>query len=94
MATTPAAVLRGWRTFRAMHFEIVGDISGIEIIAAGRGILRLKHLRKRHGGRRWRKLKGNATVRLINGSIRRAEIHWYEAHGVGRRGLKIKRFLD
>jgi hypothetical protein len=77
-----------------MHFEIVGDITDIEIIATGRGIRRLKQLRKRHNGRRWRKLKGIATVRLINGSIRRAEIHWYEAHGVGRRGLKIKRFLD
>ena len=77
-----------------MHFEIVSDIADVEIIATGRGIRRLKHLRKRHGGRRWRKLKGNAIVRLINGSIRRAEIHWYEAHGVGRSGLKIKRFLD
>ena len=77
-----------------MHFEIVGDITDVEIIATGRSIRRLKHLRKRHGGRRWRKLKGNATVRLMNGSIRRAEIHWYEAHGVGRKGLKIKRFLD
>jgi len=46
------------------------------------------------GGRNWRKLKGNASVRLADGSIRRAEIHWYEAHGVGRKGLKIKRFLD
>lgn len=77
-----------------MHFEIVGDITDVEIIATGRAIRRLKYLRKRHGGRRWRKLKGNATVRLINGSIRRADIHRYEAHGVGRRGLKIKRFLD
>ncbi len=77
-----------------MHFQIVGEITEIEVIASGRGIRRLKHLRKRHGGRRWRKLKGHATVRLLNGSIRRAEIHWYEAHGVGRQGLKIKRFLD
>jgi hypothetical protein len=77
-----------------MFFEIVGDITDIEIIATGRGIRRLRRLRKRHGGRRWRKLKGNATVRLLNGSIRPAEIHWYEAHGVGRKGMKIKRFLD
>ena len=75
-------------------FEVVGEITDIEIIASGRGINRLKHLRKRHGGRRWRKLKGNATVRLNNGALRRAEIHWYEAHGVGKHGLKIKRFLD
>jgi len=74
--------------------EIVGDITDIEIIATGRGIRRLKHLRKRYGGRRWRKLKGVAMVRLTRGSTRRAEVHWYEAHGVGRKGLKIKRFLD
>jgi hypothetical protein len=74
--------------------EIVGDISEIETIASGRGIRRLKHLRKRFGGRRWRKLKGVATVRIADGSTRRAEVHWYEAHGVGRKGLKIKRFLD
>lgn len=75
-------------------FEIVGDITNLQVIATGRGIRRLKTLRKRHGGRRWRKLKGDATVRLTNGSLRRAEVHWYEAHGVGQRGLKIKRFLD
>ena len=75
-------------------FEIVGDIAKIQVIATGRGIRRLQTLRKRHGGRRWRKLKGDATVRLANGSLRRAEIHRYEAHGVGKRGLKIKRFLD
>jgi hypothetical protein len=50
--------------------------------------------RKRYGRGRWRKLKGDATVRLADGSLRRAEIHWYEAHGVGKKGLKIKRFLD
>jgi hypothetical protein len=72
--------------------ELVGDITNVQVIATGQGIRRLKTLRKRHGGRPWR--KGNATVRLVNGSLRRAEIHWYEAHGVGKRGLKIKRFLD
>ena len=75
-------------------FEIVGDITNIQVIATGRGIRRLKNLRKRYGGRRWRKLKGNATVRLVSGSLRQAEIHWYEGHGVGKKGLKIKRFLD
>ena len=75
-------------------FEIVGDITNIQVIATGRGIKRLKSLRKRYGGRRWRKLKGTATVRLVSGSLRQAEIHWYEAHGVGKKGLKIKRFLD
>jgi len=77
-----------------VHFEILGEITEIEVIAAGRGIRRLKFLRKRYGGRQWRKLKGRATVHLASGSIRRAEVHWYEAHGVGRKGWKIKRFLD
>ena len=77
-----------------MHFEIVGEVSEIETIASGRGIRRLKYLRKRYGGRQWRKRKGFALVRLSNGSTRQAELHWYEAHGVGRKGLKIKRFLD
>jgi hypothetical protein len=77
-----------------MLFEIVGDISDIQTIATGRGIRRLKFLRKRYGGRFWRKQKGLASVRLAGGSIRQAEIHWYEAHGVGRVGWKIKHFLD
>ena len=76
-----------------MFFEIVGEIAEIDIVAKGRGIQRLKFLRKLYGGRNWRKLKGVANVRVA-GSIRRAEVHWYEAHGVGRRGWKIKRFLD
>ena len=74
--------------------RLIGDIRDVEVIATGRGIRRLKHLRRRHGSRRWRQLKGNATVRLINGLIRRAEIHRYEAHGVRRKGMKIKRFLN
>ena len=77
-----------------MYFEIAGEISGIEVMAAGRGVRRLRYLRRRYGGRRWRKLKGFAMVRLANGSVRRAEVHWYEAHGVGRKGWKIKRFVD
>jgi hypothetical protein len=77
-----------------MPFEIVGEITEVSVVAAGRGIRRLKFLRRRYGGRHWRKLKGMATVRLVNGSLRQAEVHWYEAHGVGRRAWKIKRFLD
>ena len=77
-----------------MHFEIVGEITDVEVIASGRGVRRLRFLRKRYGGRFWRKLKGNTTVQLLNRSVRRAEVHWYEAHGVGRKGWKIKRFLD
>lgn len=77
-----------------MYFEVVGTVTEVETIASGRGIKTLARLRKRYGGRRWRKLKGVATVRLASGRIRRAEVHWYEAHGVGREGWKIKRFLD
>ena len=77
-----------------MYFEIVGAVTKVETVASGRGIKTLARLRKRYGGRRWRKLKGVATVRIASGRIRRAEVHWYEAHGVGRKGWKIKRFLD
>jgi hypothetical protein len=66
----------------------------VEVIAAGRGVRRLTALRKRYGGARWRKLKGIARIRDELGELRRAELHWYEASGVGRRGMKIKRFLD
>jgi hypothetical protein len=76
------------------YVEILGEIAEIEVIASGRGVRRAAILRKRHGGARWRKLKGKALVRDIRGAVRPAELHWYEAHGVGRRGLKIKRFLD
>jgi hypothetical protein len=77
-----------------VYVEIIGNISEIETIATGRGIRRLAWLRKRYGAGRWRKLKGVAMIRLESGRIRRAEVHWYEAHGVGKRGLKVKRFLD
>lgn len=79
---------------KTMPFEIVGDITDIEIIAKGRGIHDLARLRKKYGTGQWRKLKGYAHVRLENGTIRYAEIHWYEAHGIGKKRFKIKRFLD
>jgi len=77
-----------------MHFTIAGDISQVETIAKGRGIRSLARLRAAFGGSNWRKMKGVATVELADGHRRRAEIHWYEAHGIGRKWLKIKRFLD
>ncbi len=77
-----------------MYFEIVSTITEIEVIAKGRGIRDLARLRKKYGAGRWRKLKGLASVRLENGPIRLAEIHWYETHGLGKKRLKIKRFLD
>lgn len=77
-----------------MYFEIIGEISDIKNIASGGGIRDIMRLQKQFGPGRWRKLKGVATVRLGNGRVRRAEVHWYEAHGIGRKKMKIKRFLD
>jgi hypothetical protein len=77
-----------------MYFEIVGEVADIEVIARGGGIRDIARLRRKYGPGRWRKLKGRAAVRLENGNIRDAELHWYEAHGIGRKRFKIKRFLD
>ena len=77
-----------------MHFDIVGDITDIETIAIGSRIRDIARLRKQFGPGRWRKLKGVAKVRVASGNIRTAELHWYEAHGIGKRKMKIKRFLD
>jgi hypothetical protein len=74
-------------------FEILGPIGNVEVIAAGRGVKMAKILRRRYGGDRWRKMKGTALVREDNGDSYEAEIHWYEAHGVGKRAWKIKRRL-
>lgn len=77
-----------------MKFAIVGSIANPEVIAAGPGIRVRAYLRKAYGHARWRKMKGAATVRLPNGALRKVELHWYEAHGIGKRELKIKRYLD
>ncbi|MGB8215387.1 MAG: hypothetical protein WCE68_17695 [Anaerolineales bacterium] len=77
-----------------MDFEIVGDIQFIETIAVGSRIRDLTYLQKVHGRGRWKKLKGIAVVILPNGNIRHVELHWYEAHGIGRKDMKIKRYLD
>lgn len=77
-----------------MYFEILGDMESIEVIASGRGVRQRALLRAAYGGDRWRKMKGEAQVVLDDGSVRRAEIHWFEAHGVGRRRFKIKRILE
>ena len=76
------------------RFEIISELSSIETIAAGRNIRDLSRLMKMHGEGHWRKLKGIALVRLPSGRVRRAELHWYEAHGIGKRDFKIKRYLD
>jgi hypothetical protein len=77
-----------------MYFEIVGDVRHAETFAIGASIREIARLRKRFGRGRWRKRKGIARVRLEDGAIRQAEVHWYEAHGIGRRDFKIKRFID
>ena len=77
-----------------MHFEIIGEIEKAETIAIGGKIRDIMRIQKKYGPGRWRKLKGIAKVRLETGRILKAELHWYEAHGVGRKKIKIKRFLD
>ncbi len=76
------------------EFEIIGTIEAIEVIAVGNRIREIARLRKVYGSGRWRKLKGVAMVRFEDGTIHRVELHWYEAHGIGRKKLKIKEYLD
>lgn len=78
-----------------MQFEVIGEIRNKETIAQGHGIRELTKLRERFGPGRWRRCKGVATVLILDtGEARLAELHWYEAHGIGRRRVKIKRYLD
>ena len=77
-----------------MDFEILSKISDVEIIAVGSKIRILPFLQQEFGRGRWRKLKGIAEVKLSNGEIRLAEIHWFEAHGIGKKFLRIKHYLD
>jgi hypothetical protein len=76
-----------------MWFEILGDISNVETFAVGSGIREIARLRRAYGRARWRKRKGIARIRLPDGSVRVAELHWYEAAGIGRKEFKIKRLL-
>ena len=77
-----------------MNFTIISEITNIEIIAVSNSIRDLERLNKTYGKGRWRKLKGVATIRLDNGRIRVAELHWYEAHGIGKKEIKRKFYLD
>ena len=77
-----------------MDFEIIGEVTHAETFAVGSSIREIARLRKLFGSGRWRKRKGIARVRLSDGSIRLAEIHWYEAHGIGRKQFKIKHYID
>jgi hypothetical protein len=76
-----------------MDFEVVGDITGVETIASGSGIRERGRLRKRYGLGRWRERKGFPGIQLATGEIVRAELHWYEATGIGKREMKIKAFI-
>lgn len=77
-----------------MDFEILGELTAVELIAVGTSIRELARIEEAYGAGRWRKLKGLGLVRFADGTSARAEVHWYEAHGVGRRELKIKRLLE
>lgn len=76
-----------------MHFKLLGPVTQIETFAVGSGIREIARLRKLYGKGRWRKRKGIVKVRLSDGSVHLAEIHWYEATGMGRKEYKIKRLL-
>jgi hypothetical protein len=77
-----------------VYLDIIGEIEEIQTIAVGGRIQDIMRIRKQYGPGRWRKLKGVAKVRLQSGRICKAEVHWYEAHGIGRKKMKIKRILD
>jgi len=83
-----------WHRDPMRDFTVVGRISGIEPIARGVGVRDRARLNRFYGRGRWRKLKGVAMIRLRNGTVRRAQLHGYEASGIGRRELKRKRYLD
>lgn len=76
-----------------MHFEILSEISEIEIISIDTSIREITRLRRIYGTGRWRKLKGKATIRLEDSYITKAELHWYECHGIGRKEIKIKKYI-
>lgn len=77
-----------------MPFKIIGEIQQVRTIAAGRAIRDIGHLRKKCGAARWRKRKGHAKVRLADDTIGHGEVHWYKAHGIGKKELKLKWFVE
>ncbi|RMH87153.1 MAG: hypothetical protein D6681_15705 [Calditrichaeota bacterium] len=77
----------------SQKFRILGEIKNIETIASGRGVYIRRYLERVYGRGRWRKMKGIATIELADGTVCKAEIHWYEAHGIGRKEFKVKRVL-
>ncbi|MDI6752495.1 MAG: hypothetical protein QME07_06585 [bacterium] len=77
-----------------MSFKIIGEITQIETIVVEKSIDDVVRLRKLYGQGRWRKMKGVALIQLSSGRIRKTELHWYEAHGIGKKEIKRKRYLD
>jgi hypothetical protein len=77
-----------------MHFEILGDVLWIETIASGHSIRELRRLDRVYGKTTWRKRKGIAKVRLTDGTVKLAELHWYEGHGKGKKEIKVKKYLE
>ena len=77
-----------------MDFETIRPLADVSEIASWPGVRIRSFLRRAYGRGRWRKMKGTADVRLPNGALRRVELHWYEAHGIGKQDMKIKRYLD
>ena len=86
--------MTGQRGSSRTYFNIVGRLEKIETIAVGAKIRDINRLRLKFGRGRWRKMKGVAEIELESGEVRTAEVHWYEAHGIGRRKMKIKRLMD
>lgn len=78
-----------------MNPEILSPITEIETVTEGKRIRILKYLKKRYGGQHWKKKKRVALVKdPYSGLPRRAEVHWFEAHGVGKVEIKRKRWLE
>ena len=77
-----------------MAFDIIGKIRNREVISRGLGIRELARLRRTYGEGNWRKMKGAAQIRLSTGRVRMAELHWYEAHGIGKKEIKRKKYLE
>jgi len=86
--------LGGRKAFASVKFELISTITNVETIASGTGLRDRRRLSRLYGRGNWRKMKGRATVRLSDGTICDAEIHWYEAHGIGKKELKFKKPLN
>ena len=76
-----------------MYFQVVSLITNREMIATGNSIQEINRLRKIYGKGNWKKVKGICRVKLEDKSIYKAEVHWYESHGIGRKEMKIKLFI-